>query len=473
MIILKREEKPALYQQLYTELKKEILDGRYKKKMLPAIRVLAKELGVSINTVNQAYAQLSAEGYIYSRPGSGYYANKIDTLLIDPKPPAPSSRQPARPVPENPDTAIPVRHDLRYGNLNAHSFPWKQWAECMEFALCRERNQKMICYGEGQGESELRRELAEILYRTRGVHCTPEQIVICAGLQNVLSLLTELLPPEKFRVGFEEPGYNKSRDLFLRQGYTLSPIAVDENGISISQLQKSRCNLLYLTPSHQFPIGHVLPISQRIQVLNYMYPIDGYIIEDDYDSEFRYKSAPIPSLQSLDQADQVIYTGTFSKCFTPNVRVAYVVLPRKLLPVYQEKMKDRRSWVPKMMQYALAEFLKRGYYERHVRKVVRDCEKKYMTVVSLFENHAPKGLRLMANNSGLHLMFELDTDLSESCLLEHFRQCGILLTPTNQYWLCPDSRHLPALQIGFVALEIEELKEAVLHLFHSFALLEK
>jgi len=462
MLYINRQSNTPIYQQLYHALKQDIISSPFKRTPLPAIRTLAKELCVSKNTVDQVYQQLLAEGYIYSVPGSGYFCNDIGRIQ--------TPRAPISNVPEKPQAPLarkPIRYNFEYGNLESRLFPWSKWRECIKEALVTEEANPYLVYGDKQGDYRLREALSTVLHQSRGVNCAPEQIVICSGVHDTLRILAALLSPKEFILGFEEPGYSTARNIFMNNNYQIQPISITKQGISYDDLVKTNSNLVYLTPSHQFPTGYILPIASRNNILTYINEKNGYVIEDDYDSEFRYKAMPIPSLQSLDVNDRVIYIGTFSKSFSPTIRVAYLVLPNRLLGTYQTVCKDHKTPVAAIIQYALYLFINKGYYVRHIRKVVKANEKKYNRIISLFNEYSPRHIKPITTESGVHLMLEIESSLSEPELLAYLEKNDIRLYPTGHYWLQPDN-HPVTLQMGFASMSMEELENGVRHLFHVF-----
>lgn len=448
-----------LYRQLYQAIKEDIVQQPKNDAPLPSIRTTAQELCLSINTVNQAYQQLLAEGYIYSIPGSGYYRNNVGQ--------SPAPRR-SRCLPDrkrrSQEKEGTVKYNFQYGNLENRSFPWPKWKECLKEAVQMEEDGNQLIYGDKQGLYELREAIADMLFSSRGVQCEPEQIVICSGLHDAFRLMVPMLPPKSYQLGIEEPGYSTGRNVFQHNSYAIHPLPVTRAGISADALANSHCNLIYLTPSHQYPTGHILPIASRNNILAYIEQKDGFIIEDDYDSMFRYKTQPIPPLYSLDVNDRVIYLGTFSKLFTPTIRVAYMVLPLRLLDTYWTTCWDYKTPVAAMIQYALYLFMAKGYYSCHVRKVVKACEKKYNRIIALFDKGAPSCVHPIATGSGVHLMLEFDTSLSETELLNYLEQRDIRLYPTSQYWYTPGV-HPVMLQMGFAAMDINEIEAGLRHLF--------
>ena len=456
MLYLDKGSSVPLYLQLYQELKREITEGVYESTPLPPLRNLATELSVSKNTVIQAYQQLLAEGYIYSVPGSGYFCNTIVSNLGSENITFSSSISvaPQRPLP---------RFVFRYGGLDNNLFPWNTWKKCLRMAIQQEESNHILGYREKQGYFPLRKALSVYLKATRGVNCTPEQIIICCGIQESISILMGLLPIAHYRVGLEDPGYDGVKNAFLRHGYSIFPFPVDEKGIIIENLYNSDSNLIYVTPSHQFPTGGIMPITRRTQLLSLIHERNGFVIEDDYDSEFQYStSSLIPSLQSLDTNDQVIYLGGFSKSFSPTIRVSYMIIPQRLLPIYQQKFENYKSSVSDLIQRALYEFIQQGSYVRHLRKVSLNNEKKYFTIINLLREQ--KYIQPLPSNTGLYLLIRLQSELSHEQILQLLEENGVRLFPTTHYWINQAACDPSLFLLGFASMSQEEITAGITHL---------
>ena len=329
MFFFERKSKTPLYQQLYEQLRQQITEELFPKGgKLPPTRELAAEYHLSRNTVIQAYQQLEIEGYIHGTIGSGYYVEDIS--------PFPYSY--CRTQPE--ESLFPkvekseILYDFYYGNLDYNCYQSKAWRRCLLDACDWTAAQKTVVYSEPEGLPALRHELANYLHFSRGVRCLADQIILTGGHQHSLAVLAGLFSCENWRFAMEEPGYNGTRIVMRQYGFSPVPIPVESDGISVAEAKRLSHTLLYITPSHQFPMGSVLPIAKRLELLQWAAKSGSYILEDDYDSELRYHSLPIPSLQSIDNNERTIYMGTFSKSLSPDLRIAYLVLPRPLLEIY-------------------------------------------------------------------------------------------------------------------------------------------
>ena len=455
LIYLNKQLKTPIYIQLYNALKEEISLGKYGEEPLLSIRALSKELGVSKNSVDQAYQQLLAEGYIYSVPGSGYYCNTIEPVL--------DVRQYAV-EPElfhPPKAKFLPKYNFAYGILYNEDFSWSKWHKCIKSALLAEESAKHLIYGDMQGNYELRKSLSLFLNASRGVNCTASQIIICSGVQDALTLLSALLPVDQFPLGYEEPGYDGSRNTLKRHGYKINPISVTSQGISIDELYLSDSRLVYVTPSHQYPTGYIMPIASRYKLLSFVNERDGYIIEDDYDSEFRYGTLSIPSLQSLDQNDSVIYIGTFSKSFSPTLRMAYLILPKRLLPLFYEKFQNYKTPIPEFVQIAMSEFIKEGYYVRQLRKLVHTNEKKHRLIIQLLQDQKDSLIQPVVTHSGVHMLLRFRVRRTEAELLTFLESQEVKLYPTSIYYSNKYQADEPVLLMGFASMKQNEIRDGI------------
>ena len=304
-----------LYKQLYNQIRERVLSGKLPaNSKIQSVRDLAKELSTSRNTVESAYQELYAEGYIYSKPRSGYFVSSLDqeAALLSP---SKKSFEYACP----PD--IPPRYDYDFhpARVDPQSFPSRLWSRLLVDSL-NENSRHLTQYCDSQGEWDLRCNLVKYLERSRGVFCKPEQIVICCGLQYSLDIVAHLLKDRRKEVAVENPGYPLSRAVFRNHSFNVIPIPVGSNGLEVDALKASGSAIVYVTPSHQLPMGRVMPVANRLKLIEWAESGGNLIIEDDYDSELRYLGRPIPSLQGLCPTANIVYLGTFSKILSPALR---------------------------------------------------------------------------------------------------------------------------------------------------------
>jgi GntR family transcriptional regulator/MocR family aminotransferase len=450
------EGEQPLYMQLYHYFREEIQTGKLPSATrLPSVRALSRFLQVSKTTVESAYHQLMAEGYIESRDRSGYYVVELEADLLPPE-----KRAVASGTSPNAVKRIPIRYDFHQARVDADHFPFELWRKYTNQCMRRE-NPGILHYGDRQGEPELREQIAAYLRRARGVNCTPEQIVIAAGTQLIISLLCQMLAENGRSVAMEEPGYNGVRTVMQHMGLSVEPIPLEEDGIDVNALAESGARVVYITPSHQDPSGIVMPYAKRMKLLQWAANAERLIIEDDYDGEFRYHGKPIPSLQGLDKNGRVVYLGTFSKSLLPAIRVSYMVLPPALLQVYRERFLDYDQTVSTIHQQTLALFMKNGEWERHIRKMRTIYQKKHDAMLSVLETVMGNHVRIMGQDAGLSITLEVASERSAVELAELAEQAGIRVYPTTVKWMKPDQMRCPAFQFGFGGLSIEDIEQGI------------
>ena len=462
-IYLERNAQMPLYQSIYTSIKNGILSGELPlNEKLPPTRRLAEELEVSRNTVELAYQQLLSEGYLVSRQGSGYrvaegarqewFHERAQDLLPYP---APASHA--------------ARYDLWYPLVDSSLFPDKAWRKAMAGAMLQIADSRNNSYYPAHtGEATLRETLCIYLRRLRGVNCEPQQILIGCGLQINLELLLKLFSPDQCPIAMEEPGYYGARDVFLVNGFSVLPIPVDSEGIRVDRLNDTNAKLLYITPSHQFPTGVVLPVKRRLELLSWAQKQNAYIIEDDYDSELRYQSKPISAMQSLDKFDRVIYAGTFSKSLSPGLRISYLVLPKRLVYAYHQTCNLFVSQVPLLMQAALAAYIQDGYLDRHMHKMRTLYRKKHLRFLDGANRIFGENIRICSLDGGVHFLAEFRSELSDDALIRRAADCGIAVYTTRECWLYPENAPKHQFLLGYGAIPLEEIDTALQALYTAW-----
>lgn len=431
MLVIRETSEIPLYLQLYQQIRDEITSGRFPSfSKLPSSRQLAKELNVSRNTVEFAYQQLYAEGYLKSRPRSGFYVEKLepDKNIVN-FVPVESLEQRCY---KQQDEEI-CRYDFQYGKLDPDYFPFAVWHKLTNYCL-RNEKEGIMSYGERQGEWGLRCEIAKYILDFRGIHCSPEQIVIGAGTQYCLSMLCQLIGAQTEAVAIEEPGHDGSRAVFRNHGFEIVPIGLEEDGINVAQLEQSSAQAVYITPSHQFPTGIVMPISKRLRLLEWAAKKNGIIIEDDYASHLRYNIKPIPSLRGIRNSENVVHVGSFSKSLSPALRLSYMVLPAALLEGYRRMFKDYVSTVPFLQQKTLELFMKEGHWERHLRRSTQLYKKKHELLIQSLQKHLGDRVAIYGKNAGVHLMLSVKAGLSEQQLIEKAAAEGARVYPVSRHW---------------------------------------
>ena len=441
--------KTPMYEQLYRYFVAEIQAGRLAPgEKLPSKRDLCRHLGVSRSTVETAYGLLTAEGYVLSRPRSGFYA--ADYARLDGLAPAPERRAaPAQSAP-----AAPPRYDFSTAAVDTSLFPYASWAKLNKEVVYA--SPELLQQGDRQGDGLLRRALADFLGAYRGVKCTPEQIVVGAGLEYLTSLLLMLFSRDAV-FGTEDPGYAAFQRTVTLGGRELRCLPLDGQGLSAAALEESDATVAYVTPSHQFPMGMTMPASRRSQLLRWASRApERYLIEDDYDSEFRYDSRPLPAMQGMDSFGRVVYVGTFSRSLAPSIRLAYMVLPLPLLERYRLLFSHSSSTVSRYEQAVMARFLSEGYYARYLRRVGNLYRRRRAALLPALERI--EGVRITGSGGGLHFLLTNER-LTEPELLGRALDRGIALRGLGAY--CRSCVSPPStLVVGYGGLADERIGEA-------------
>ncbi len=465
MILLnidKEQHGDYLYQQIYQELKKKILERQFEAhEKLPPKRTLAKQLDVSINTITNAYEQLLAEGYIYAIERSGYYIEEITKFD--------KHRHVSRNFPEHLKEATENRNgwlSLSHMTADTALFPFKEWLKSERKAI--ENHQRDLAeINHPQGPYLVRETIAKFIGLSRGVACEPEQIVISAGTQPLMQQLMSI-QPEDTTIAMESPGYSRIYTLLSQQlQMPVDLISLDDNGIDIEQVEKSAANFLFVTPSHHFPTGKIMPISRRIELLNWALKEEHrYIIEDDYDSEFKYETDNIPSLQSLDQHDRVIYFGTFSKSLLPTFRISYMVLPPKFLEKYQEKHADLIHYNNTLVLYTLHYFIQSGAYESHLKRMNHYYETKRNLLITELTNVFGDDIFIKDIPAGLHFVAKFNTNKTYEEVELATKELKLEIYSIKRFSLKNEYKHTENIElvIGFAIIKKEDIKEAVARL---------
>ena len=451
MIELKSEERTPLYEQLYAALADEIRSGqRAPGTALPGRRTMAAQLGVSIHTVDAAYQMLAAEGLAEARPRSGFYVQKTYGMLH-----SRAARRAAPPPPE-PAEAVPApRYDLSTGSVDTALFPARSWGRIQRELLYQ--RPELLQRGEMQGDEALRVEIANYLSAYRGVECTPEQIVVGAGIEYLLGCLAHLFAGG--RAAVENPGYSRTRAVLQNNALPCTLVDIDAEGLSAQALEASGTNLCYLTPSHHFPTGVTMPAPRRAQILAWAAARPGrYILEDDYDSEFRFDTRPLPSLQGMAGPDgPVVYLTTFSKSLAPGIRIACMVLPRSLLARYRRDFSVYANTVGRFEQQTLAAFMAGGYFTRHLARM-RLVYKRRMEAFAAALRQALPGVTLGSVHSGLHFLLTLPGAGGEAAMVEAAAREGVRLRGLREYYLArPESCPPDTVVAGYSALKEDDI----------------
>jgi GntR family transcriptional regulator/MocR family aminotransferase len=469
---LDRDAASPLYDQLYDKLRAAILDQHLRPGVkLPSTREMCSQLSISRNTVLEAFARLQAEGYVEGRVGSGTYVTKDlpDTLL--------SARSiSARESPPSTDTMIsargkrivesdpvPIRPWSRLrpfypGIPSFDLFPLTVWRQLLNRHLTRSSVADLFHYGATEGLPQLREAIAAYVCASRRVKCTPEQVIVVAGTQQAVDLTARVLLDPGDAVWMEDPGWQGARSAFLAAGAELVPVPIDDDGLDLEAAQRRRpgARLAHVTPSHQFPLGPTMGLVRRLQLLDWASASGTWILEDDYDSEFRYAGQPLPALQGLDTAGRVIYAGTFSKVLFPALRIGYLVVPDALVEPFRAAHALANRHVPAVDQAVLADFLAEGHFIRHLRRVRAAYGERQQLMLERVRDHLPDILEAAPDPAGMHLVAWLPPGVDDTSMAEAAAKAQISAPPLSYYSIEPPSRG--ALMLGYAGFTPAQIK---------------
>ena len=442
-------EKEAKYKQVYQQMKILITQGTLQTNdSLPSIRKLAETLQVSRNTTLTAYEQLVAEGYIRGEGRKGYFVNALEPVFLQ------EQEQPVLSQPTSNTTSLLV--DFRAGAVDQTYFPMKTWRQLANQVL-----QEPSCYQYGElfGDPLLKEQLVPYLLQARGVSTTSENIMIGSSTQQMLLYVGFLLKDHFPSVLLEDPGYNGAREAFQLHRFVIETLPVTETGAQLDILKHCQSRLLYVTPSHHFPYGVSMTIQQRQTLIQWAQQVNGYILEDDYDGEFRYTQQPFPALASIDPS-KVIYLGTFSKSFLPGVRLSYMVLPNTLVQPFKERFAHFEQNASSLHQRTMAQFMAQGEWTRHIKRMRLTYKQKMQHLVQELQRQFGPQIAVLGEQSGLYIVVKIKSPLSEQQLIQRAETYGVKVYPTSPFFINQTSGD-PLLQLGFSKLTLEEIKLGV------------
>ncbi|MBN8199739.1 PLP-dependent aminotransferase family protein [Bacillus sp. NTK034] len=430
------------YKEIYEQIRLAILDNKLSAHArLPAKRRLAEQLNVSIITVQMAYEQLQSEGYCYSAERKGYFVseiqgemhfNQINTMDLEKR------------------IQNEFLINFKNGQIDASAFPYKHWNRLYR----KELNESNASNAPWQGEYSLRVQIALYLQQARGLACQPEQVYIFSGFQQLL--LNVCLFFKRRAIGIEDPGFSRARSVFDQLQLPCYSISVDEEGCCVPN---EPIKLLYTTPAHQYPTGTIMSIARRVELLKWAINQDAFIIEDDYDSEFRYKGAPIPALSHMDSTGRVLYFGTFSKTLLPSLRISYLIMPAALQQNFEKFNAYQKSTVSRIDQRAAAKFMEEGLYSSHIAKMRTLYRAKRSCLIDSLSKHLGEHFDIIGDTAGLHIIVTLPDGLNEPKAIALAKSAGVEIDAVSpMYQLHKPNNHV---MFGYGAPSMDEIERGV------------
>ena len=443
-------EAEPLYEQIYKYIKTQMREGRLPAgTRLPSTRKLAGHLGVSRSTTQLAYDQLVAEGYLQSEPCRGYFAARLETVVhLETKKSGEERQEKA--------CASPYLVDFSLRGIDLDSFPYALWRRLARESL-RDENRELFSAGENKGDIGLRQAVCGYLYGARGVCCRPEQLIVGAGNEYLLMLLHQLLGNQA--IAMETPTYRQAFLVFKRLGNSVIPVSMDGNGMKREELAASGAKIAYVMPSHQFPTGIVMPIGRRMELLSWASEEEGrYLIEDDYDSEFRYWGKPIPSLQSADTKGRVIYLGSFSRAVAP--AISYLMLPEPLLALYEETCSFYASTVSRIDQRIMAGFIGEGHYERHLNRMRGIYRAKHDAILRALSPLSDT-FTISGERAGIHILLHSKNGRTEQELVRTAKDGGVRVYGLSEFDIGESGRKERGgtVLLGYASLTREKIEQ--------------
>nr|WP_027871196.1 PLP-dependent aminotransferase family protein [[Eubacterium] cellulosolvens] len=441
-----------IYEYLYKCIKADILSGKLKPdEKLPSKRMFANNNGISTITIQNAYDQLISEGYVYTLKRKGYYVAKMEGVM-----------RPMSAKEVHYDIELPKSEDVEYdfssNGINSDNFPFTVWTRLSREVMSI-RKDDLMTISPSTGVRELREAIAEHLKSFRGMLVDPNQIVVGAGTEYLYGLVIQLLGKDK-SFAIENPGYRKLTWIYKQRDVACWFVSLDENGMTVEGLEESGADVAHICPNHHFPTGITMPAGRRREILSWANGKEGrYIIEDDYDSEFRLERKPIPTLFSVDACEKVIYMNTFSKSLTPTIRISYMILPVHLANRFYKEMFFYACTVSNFEQYTLAQFISRGYFEKHINRMRLYYIRRRKKIVEVIRNSdLGDGCRIIENDSGLHFLIQLDTELPDLVVEEQLQKKGVKIRALSDYYFTKENVRQHCFIVNYSNLGEEEVR---------------
>lgn len=454
-----------LYTRLYQHIKRDISNGTLTPgEKLPSRRALAENMGVSTVTVDNAYGQLLEEGYIYALPKKGYFVSQISGSILFPE--VKDKKKSSSKLNFKKKTRNNITFDFSSNKPDADSFPFSVWAKLTREAVSG-HSDELLKVSDYSGIYELRSAIAAHLSSFRGMSVDPDQIIVGAGTEYLYGLLIKLLGKDK-KYCIENPGYKKISQIYETEGVSYYLGSMDEYGLLVSELDRSGADIAHISPTHHFPTGITMPVPRRLELLSWASKDSSrYIIEDDYDSEFRHKGTPIPPLQTMDSFDKVIYINTFSKSLASTIRIAYMVLPPHLAQLFYDTLSFYSCTVSTFDQFTLASFIEKGYFEKHINRMRLQYGRKREQVLGIFEEvlgseSKSSGYKIVENDSGLHFILELKTRYKDAEIEKQLLSKNIKISAISDFYMDAFDAKLDAASQGKFIIDYSNMNIALL-----------
>lgn len=477
------DDSAVLYRQIYEQIRKSVLDGKLRAgSRMPSTRGLAVELGVSRRTVLLAYQELLAEGFIVGKVGGGtYVASELPDVRFNPEKnrdsegedrigPKPRlseygrriSKTLGRTVASWPARQAQIPYNFHFGQPAVDWFPRETWRRLLN-RWAQRPSLDSLGFSPPEGHPPLREAIADYLARARGVSCTPDQVIIVGGSQQAIDLTARLFIDAGDCVAIEEPHYHAARQIFVTAGATLLPIPVDGDGLDVGKLEArgSKVRLLFTTPSHQFPTGALMPLARRLAMLQWAKRNNAYILEDDYNSEFRFSGKPIASIQGIDRGDRVIYVGTFSKALFPALRLGYIVAPKAVVPLFKSAKFFSTGYTPLLQQKVLTDFINEGDFDRHLRRVRRWAAVRKQVTLDAIQQYLGDRVTVQGSDGGLHMIvwFNNISRYEVPALVSAAAEKGVGIYPIAPYYLKPPEQG--GILLGYASMIEKDIRDGI------------
>lgn len=475
MLSIDRASPVVMHRQLYDMLRSYILQGRLPaESRLPPTRSLAEQLGIGRNTVISAYDQLLAEGLVEARPGSGTrVAPLLRQQVVSPRYASPNlhlSRRGEMLASRSQPARSPSRISLQPGVPESAAFPFATWAKLLA-RNARKRVDEALNYQFFAGLPRLRQEIVDYVGLSRGVDCTPEQVIVVTGAQAGLDLAVRMLLDDGDDVWMEEPGYLGARNALLAGGARLYPLHVGRDGWNLDDGRLPKPHLIYVTPSCHWPLGTIMRMEERQRLLEIAARSNAWVIEDDYDGEYRLRGRPVPALRGLDPSGRVIYVGTFGKTLFASLRLGFLVVPRELAGAFECAVSITGHFAPLVLQSALADFIAEGHFATHLKRMRRLYARRQKEFVALCNSRLGRWLAVTENDSGMQVMGRFARPFDDCRFAAMALGNGIQVQPLsiNFHFDAPEQ----GLLLGFAALDEREMSQAIVRLRASFEAFER